>query len=203
MTTSQRTQVAIIGAGPSGLLLGQLLHKAGIDAVIVERQSGDYVLGRIRAGILEQVTTDLLDEAGVGARMHAEGLVHDGFEMLFGGARHRVDLHALTGGKKVMVYGQTELTRDLMDARRAAGLVEDQGLAHRLHHVVRGEDQENVERKQQERCTLAAPHLGEEQQESVERSARRRGRGGRRCDRGHGLGFGRVVAGGAGTWKPC
>lgn len=120
--TRSRTQVAIIGAGPSGLLLGQLLHKAGIDAVIIERQSGDYVLGRIRAGILEQVAVDLLDEAGVGARMHAEGLVHEGFEMLFGGVRHRVDLSGLTGGKKVMVYGQTELTRDLMHARLAAGL---------------------------------------------------------------------------------
>jgi p-hydroxybenzoate 3-monooxygenase len=120
--TTHRTQVAIIGAGPSGLMLGQLLHKAGIDAVLIERQSGDYVLGRIRAGILEQVSVDLLDEAGVGARMHKEGLVHEGFEMLFGGARHRVDLSRLTGGKKVMVYGQTELTRDLMDARRDAGL---------------------------------------------------------------------------------
>jgi p-hydroxybenzoate 3-monooxygenase len=120
--TPQRTQVAIIGAGPSGLLLGQLLHKAGIDAVILERQSGDYVLGRIRAGILEQVTIDLLDEVGVGARMHQEGLVHDGFEILFNGQRHRVDLNALTGGNKVMVYGQTEVTRDLMEARAAAGL---------------------------------------------------------------------------------
>ncbi|MES2948211.1 MAG: 4-hydroxybenzoate 3-monooxygenase [Pseudomonadota bacterium] len=117
-----RTQVAIIGAGPSGLLLGQLLFKAGIDAIIVERQSGDYVLSRIRAGILEQVTTDLLDEVGVGARMHAEGLVHGGIDMLFGGQRHRIDLHHLTGGKNVMVYGQTELTRDLMEARAAAGL---------------------------------------------------------------------------------
>ena len=117
-----RTQVAIIGAGPSGLLLGQLLHKAGIDAVIVERQSGDYVLTRIRAGILEQVCIDLLDEAGVGERMHREGLVHGGFEMLYNGQRHRIDLHRLTGGKNVMVYGQTELTRDLMDARAAAGL---------------------------------------------------------------------------------
>ena len=117
-----RTQVAIIGAGPSGLLLGQLLHKAGIDAVIIERQSPDYVLGRIRAGVLEQVTTDLLDEAGVGQRMHAEGLVHGGFDMLFDGRRHRIDLAGLTGGKQVMVYGQTEVTRDLMDARRAAGL---------------------------------------------------------------------------------
>ena len=117
-----RTQVAIIGAGPSGLLLGQLLYKAGIDAVILERQTPEYVLGRIRAGVLEQVATDLLDEAGVGERMHKEGLVHTGFDMLFDGKRHRIDLEKLTGGKKVMVYGQTEVTRDLMDARRAAGL---------------------------------------------------------------------------------
>ncbi|MGE5668016.1 MAG: 4-hydroxybenzoate 3-monooxygenase [Betaproteobacteria bacterium] len=117
-----RAQVAIVGAGPAGLLLGQLLHKAGIDAVIVERVTPDYVLGRIRAGILEQVCIDLMDEAGVGERMHREGLVHRGFEMLVGGKRHRIDLHGLTGGKHVMVYGQTELTRDLMDARKAAGL---------------------------------------------------------------------------------
>ncbi|MDQ3060295.1 MAG: 4-hydroxybenzoate 3-monooxygenase [Pseudomonadota bacterium] len=117
-----RTQVAIIGAGPSGLLLGQLLHKAGIDAIILERQSGDYVLGRIRAGILEQVCIDLMDEAGVGERMHREGLVHGGIEMLYNGKRHRVDLNKLTGGKNVMVYGQTDLTKDLMDARAAAGL---------------------------------------------------------------------------------
>ncbi len=117
-----RTQVAIIGAGPSGLLLGQLLHRAGIDTVIVERQNGDYILGRIRAGVLEQTTADLLDEAGVGARMHAEGLVHDGFELCFGGARHRIDLAGHTGGKHVIVYGQTEVTRDLMAARVGAGL---------------------------------------------------------------------------------
>ena len=117
-----RTQVAIIGAGPSGLLLGQLLSRAGIDNVIIERQSPDYVLGRIRAGVLEQVCVDLLDEAGVGERMHREGLVHGGFEMLFRGRRHRIDMHGLTGGKSVMVYGQTEVTRDLMDARAAAGL---------------------------------------------------------------------------------
>ena len=122
MDSNIRTQVAIIGAGPSGLLLGQLLHKAGIDAVIVERQTADYVLGRIRAGILEQVCMDLMDEAGVGARMHSEGLLHGGIEMLWNGQRHRVDLNRLTGGKNVMVYGQTELTRDLMEARSAAGL---------------------------------------------------------------------------------
>ena len=118
-----RTQVAIVGGGPAGHLLGQLLYKAGIDAVIFERQTGDYVLGRIRAGILEQVSIDLMDEAGVGERMHKDGLVHGGFDMLFKGERHRIDMNRLTGGKNVMVYGQTELTRDLMDARKAAGLV--------------------------------------------------------------------------------
>ncbi len=117
-----RTQVAIIGAGPSGLLLGQLLFKAGIDAVIIERHSAEYVLGRVRAGVLEQVCVDLLDEAGVGARMHKDGLVHGGFEMLFKGQRHRIDMRQLTGGKTVMVYGQTEVTHDLMDARTAQGL---------------------------------------------------------------------------------
>ena len=122
MTKATRTQVAIIGAGPSGLLLGQLLYKAGIDAVLLERQSADYVLSRIRAGVLEQVCIDLLDEAGVGQRMHQEGLVHGGFDLLFNGERHRIDMNQLTGGKNVMVYGQTEVTRDLMHARQAAGL---------------------------------------------------------------------------------
>lgn len=117
-----RTQVAIIGAGPSGLLLGQLLYRAGIDAVILERQSGDYVLSRIRAGVLEQVCIDLMDEAGVGTRMHKEGLIHSGFDMLFKGEHHRIDMNKLTGGKNVMVYGQTELTKDLMDARKSVGL---------------------------------------------------------------------------------
>jgi p-hydroxybenzoate 3-monooxygenase len=123
MPAPARTQVAIVGAGPAGLLLGQLLAKSGIDAVIVERQSAAYVLGRIRAGVLEQVTIDLLHQAGVGARMAQEGLVHHGFELLFGGRRHRVDLQHHSGGRHVMVYGQTEVTRDLMTARQAAGLV--------------------------------------------------------------------------------
>jgi len=116
-----RTQVAIVGAGPAGLLLGQLLHQAGIDNVIVERQSAAHVLGRIRAGVLEQVAVDLMDECGVGARMHREGLVHRGIELLFQGERHRIDFPDLTGGGTVLVYGQTELTRDLMAARAAAG----------------------------------------------------------------------------------
>ena len=117
-----RTQVAIIGAGPSGLLLGQLLHKAGIDNIIIERQSGEYVLGRIRAGILEQVTVDLLEEAGVAARLHAEGTIHHSIELIFRQQRHAIDVHGLTGGKVVTAYGQTEMTHDLMDARQAAGL---------------------------------------------------------------------------------
>ena len=116
-----RTQVAIVGAGPAGLLLAALLHKAGIDSVVVEQRSAEYVLGRIRAGVLEQVTVDLLDEAGVSARLHAEALVDDGFMVSFGHRVQRIDLYRLTG-KRVRVYGQTEVTRDLMDARAAAGL---------------------------------------------------------------------------------
>ncbi len=117
-----RTQVAIVGAGPSGLLLGQLLHKAGIANVIVERQSADYVLGRIRAGILEQVMVDLLDEAGVGARLQREGTVHHSIELAFKGERHAIDVYGLTDGKVVTAYGQTEVTHDLMEARRGASL---------------------------------------------------------------------------------
>ena len=112
-----RTQVVIIGAGPAGLLLGQLLHKHGIANVILERQTADHVLGRVRAGVIERVTMDLLDEAGVGARMHADGLVHEG---VVDGKRHRLSLKELTGNT-VMVYGQTEITRDLMDGRETVG----------------------------------------------------------------------------------
>jgi p-hydroxybenzoate 3-monooxygenase len=115
-----RTQVIIIGAGPAGLLLGQLLHKHGIDNVILERQTGEYVLGRVRAGVIEQVTIDLLDEVGVGARMHEDGLVHEGVQICVDGVRHRISFKELTG-KAVMVYGQTEITKDLMDGRAAVG----------------------------------------------------------------------------------
>ena len=117
-----KTQVAIVGAGPAGLLLGQLLHQAGIDNIIIERQSSDYVLSRIRAGILEQVTLDLLAEAGVAERVAREGQVHHSIELVFGGQRHAIDVHGLTGGKTVTAYGQTEVTRDLMAARSALGL---------------------------------------------------------------------------------
>lgn len=118
-----KTQVAIIGAGPSGLLLGQLLAKQGISNIIVERVSGDYVLGRIRAGILEQGFADLVREAGAASRMDKEGSVHHGFDISVYGKRTRIDLSALTNGKSVVCYGQTEITRDLMGIRQESGLV--------------------------------------------------------------------------------
>src|ERR1700735_2237001 len=115
-----KTQVAIIGAGPSGLLLSQLLHTCGIDSVVLERRARSYVEARIRAGLLESGTVELLNQAGVGARMMREGLVHDGVELAFDGRTHRIDLKALTG-RQMMVYGQTEIQKDLADARAAAG----------------------------------------------------------------------------------
>jgi p-hydroxybenzoate 3-monooxygenase len=102
------------------LLLGQLLHRQGIDTVILENRSAEYVLGRIRAGVIEQGMVALLEEAGVAARLHSEGLVHDGTEITFDGVRHRIDFKKLTG-ETVTVYGQTEITRDLMEARAASG----------------------------------------------------------------------------------
>ena len=120
---SQRsTQVAIIGAGPSGLLLGALLHKAGIDHIILERQSPNYVLGRIRAGILEQGTVDLLHEAGVGGGVSEGGTVHHSIELVFKNTRHPIEVTQLTGGKVVTAYGQTEVTKDLMEQRERLGL---------------------------------------------------------------------------------
>lgn len=116
------TQVAIIGAGPSGLLLGQLLSKQGIKNIILERVSGEYVLGRIRAGILEQGFVNLVREAGVADRLDAQGEVHEGIEISVNGRRHRIDLKQLTGGDVVVCYGQVDITRDLMEARVAAGL---------------------------------------------------------------------------------
>ncbi len=114
-----RVQVAIIGSGPSGLLLGQLLGNAGIETVILDRSGKSHILSRVRAGVLEEGTVGLMEKAGVSARMRAEGLPHDGFSLAFDGRDHRIDLFDLTGGKRVMVYGQTELTRDLIEQREA------------------------------------------------------------------------------------
>ena len=116
-----KTQVAIIGAGPSGLMLGHLLRQAGIDAIIVERQSREHVEGRIRAGVLEETITNILDRLGINARMHAEGLLHSGVNLADGERLIRIELEELTG-KAVMVYGQTEVTRDLIDAAPERGL---------------------------------------------------------------------------------
>jgi p-hydroxybenzoate 3-monooxygenase len=113
----RRTQVAIVGAGPSGLLLSQLLHRHGIDSVVLERESPEHVQGRIRAGLLEWSTVELVEEAGIGARMMREGLVHDGFDLAFAEGGHRIDLKGLTG-RSVLVYGQNELQKDLIEARR-------------------------------------------------------------------------------------
>jgi p-hydroxybenzoate 3-monooxygenase len=115
-----RTQVGIVGSGPAGLLLSQLLHQGGIETVVLERRSRDYVEGRVRAGVLEQGTVDLLRQAGVDARMRREGLVHHGIDLSFAGKRHRIDFEALVNSA-VTVYGQTEITKDLFDARLAAG----------------------------------------------------------------------------------
>ena len=131
-----KTQVGIIGGGPSGLLLSQILHLQDIESVVLERQSRDYVLGRIRAGVLEQGTVEMLREAQVGGRMDREGLIHDGFHMAFGGRTKRIDLEGLTGGKTVMVYGQTEVTRDLYDARdRMGGVVIDEATDVTPHDI--------------------------------------------------------------------
>src|SRR5215213_7298166 len=118
-----RTQVAIIGSGPAGLLLGQLLAREGIDSILLESRSREYVLGRIRAGVLESGTVSLLERAGVAERLHAEALVHDTCGIAFAGGHLSIDLKGLTG-KSVFVYGQTEVTRDLMDAREAESIYE-------------------------------------------------------------------------------
>ena len=116
-----RTQVGIVGAGPSGLVLAHLLHLEGIESVILESHSRDYIEQRVRAGVLEQGTVDLLVESGVGERLKKEGLVHHGIELRFAGAGHRIDLTELTGGKSITIYSQHEVVKDLVAARMAAG----------------------------------------------------------------------------------
>ena len=121
MLASSRTQVGVIGAGPAGLVLSHLLYRAGIESVVLENRSRQYVEERVRAGVLEQGTADLLVEMGVGERMKREGLVHEGIELRFGGHRHRIDFRELAGGKGVTIYSQHEVLKDLNDARIAAG----------------------------------------------------------------------------------
>jgi len=116
-----RTQIGIVGAGPAGLMLSHLLHRAGIESVVVENRSRQYVQERVRAGVLEQGTVDLMEQTGVGERLGREGLIHRGLELRFGRRGHRIDLFALTGGKAITIYGQNKVVEDLTDARLAAG----------------------------------------------------------------------------------
>ncbi|HEX7642938.1 MAG TPA: 4-hydroxybenzoate 3-monooxygenase [Burkholderiaceae bacterium] len=134
--TVTHTQVGIVGAGPSGLLLAHLLHLQGIESIVLENRSRRYVEERIRAGVLEQGTVDLLNETGVGERMRRQGMVHRGLDLLFDSKRHRIDLHELTDGKAVTVYGQHEVVKDLIAVRIAAGggiVFEAEDVS--LHHI--------------------------------------------------------------------
>jgi p-hydroxybenzoate 3-monooxygenase len=136
---TQTTKVAIVGAGPAGLLLGALLNQHGIANVLIERQSPSYVLGRIRAGILEQTTVDLLHEAGVGAGVATEGLRHQHLALVFGGKKFEIDLSLRTGGRVVTAYGQTEVTRNLMDHRASyGGQTEYEAANVQLHEITTG-----------------------------------------------------------------
>jgi p-hydroxybenzoate 3-monooxygenase len=117
----ERTQVGIVGAGPAGLLLSHLLAREGIESIVIEDRSREYIENRIRAGVLEQGTVDILNETGLGERMNREALIHEGIEIRFGGAGHRIDFPALTGGKRITIYGQHEVVKDLIAARMAAG----------------------------------------------------------------------------------
>src|ERR1041385_2033244 len=122
MSTPQtRTQVGIVGAGPAGLLLSHLLHLDGIESVVLEARTRDYVEHRVRAGVLEQGTVDVLTETGAGERLHREGMVHHGLELRFGGRGHRIALSELAGGRAITVYGQQAVVQDLTPARLEAG----------------------------------------------------------------------------------
>ena len=126
-----RTQVGIVGGGPSGLLLAHLLHLEGVDSVVLESRSEEYVIERVRAGVLEQGTVDLMTAIGVGDRMRREGLVHHGINISFGGRLHRINMYELTGGRAITVYGQNEVQKDLNQARRATG----RPMYHEVEHL--------------------------------------------------------------------
>jgi p-hydroxybenzoate 3-monooxygenase len=147
-----RTQVVIIGAGPSGLLLGQLLSKHGIANIVLEQRSPEYVLSRIRAGVIETWSADLLDQAGIGARMRREGLAHQGIEICFDGNRHRIDFRELVG-KSVIIYGQTEITRDLMNGRNETG-----------GPIVYGASDVSLAQSNAGPCTVGYRHGGEQRE---------------------------------------
>src|SRR5215468_1978804 len=121
LMTTIRTQVGIVGAGPAGLMLGHLLHLAGIDSFIIENRTEEYVIERVRAGVLEQGTVDLMIETGVGDRLQRESLFHDGIYIKFLGDRHRIDMAALTAGRRIVIYGQNQVVKDLIAARAHTG----------------------------------------------------------------------------------
>ena len=146
-----RTQVGIVGAGPAGLMLARLLHLQGIESVVLESRSRDYVEQRIRAGVLEQPTSDLLQRAGVGGRMGREGIVHHGIELQFDGERHRIPLSELTDGRSIVIYGQTEVVKDLIESRIADGLA--------LHFEV---EDVSVDDLESERPRIRYRHEGEQ-----------------------------------------
>jgi p-hydroxybenzoate 3-monooxygenase len=146
-----RTQVAIVGAGPAGLTLAQLLHNEGIDTVLLENRSREYVEARVRAGVVEQGVVDLLTDAGVGERMNRDGLFHHGIELQFAGERHRMPLSELTGGRGIMIYGQTEIVKDLIAARLETG-------RPLLFEV----DEVTVDRLDSERPVVRYTHEGEQ-----------------------------------------
>ena len=130
-----RSQVGIVGVGPAGLMLGHLLHLAGIDSVIVENRSQDHVVERVRAGVLEQGTVDLMHEAGVGDRLRREGMRHEGIYIRFSGMRHRIDMAGLTGGRAITIYGQNEVVKDLIALRLASASELERPLyVHRVRH---------------------------------------------------------------------
>jgi p-hydroxybenzoate 3-monooxygenase len=173
--TRLRTQVGIVGAGPAGLILSHLLHLAGVNSIVIETQSRKHVEERIRAGVLEQGTVDLLNESGVGDRMRREGLVHRGIELRFKQRGHRIDMYELTGGRTIMVYGQQEIVKDLIRARLEAG-----------GQIVFDAGQVNIQDLESESPSISFVHAGTSQEISCDFLAG--------CDGSHGVCRGSIPA---------